>query len=438
MKNLNMRSAFSILAFVCLISPILLHSQNNFNKTLNKDFEGINYINIEHRRGPLVVSPSTNGKTQLKVDISFQAESEADAQIVFKNILLDAKDQGDRLTASTRFETQSWVTNNGNSKIKFKNGDRVKNIKKLKISMTLLVPEVEDLTLSNKYHDIIISDGVKVKNENNIQLYSGVLKVGNLFGPLQLNLKYSKAYLKNIKDGNLELYDANISLEDAENLTINSKYSDILIGNGNNLTLKCYDDKLKAKDFKGNIEITDKYSDLEIGSFNNARMDLYDTDLILGSGNDLQVKSKYSEFRIQQLNSLNFELSYDDDLYIQKLNSIAAESKYTKFKIDELNSKIHLESYDDVVDVRRLSGPLEEVYFNCKYSDFNVKLPDQALYRMDAQLTYGTLDYPKSSFESQYYKEKGNLLEIKGRVKSAGEESPLVQLIAYSCDIDLR
>ena len=311
----------------------------------------------------------------------------------------------------------------------FKDGKKVKDLKNLTIGMNLYVPDVKDLALSNKYELIRIEEGIQANMK--INLYSGRIEVGDLAGPLSLEMKYSKGSIGNFAGGKLDLYDCKIDFGNAGQTRLNSKYSEITLKEVEELKIESYDDNISTGNIKGNLAVTAKYSDLEIGNFGPALMDLYDSNIKGQNGDNLQIKSKYSKLELKQLNNLNFELSYDDKIAIENLGSLTADAKYTDFLINVLKSKLNFTSFDNKLVVKEVTGPLEEMIIDGKYGEIRLDFDNELDYRVEANLSYGKLEYPEDQFDIQIYKEKHELIEIQGKKKGATDDSPKLKIDTY-------
>ena len=437
MKNFIEKRAFKIgiLLFMLLSSTVLLEAQIKKERKINKTFTGKNNIKIEHTRGPVYVLKSNTNEVKLDITISVEAMNEADAKLVLDNISVDIEDVSNRLAIESKTNIQSYNSTNRSTKVKFKNGTTVKNARNIKSVLTIYVPDLEKLFVANKYDDVNIDDNIT--SDLTLNIYSGRVDIGNINGNLELEMKYSKGEIGNFQDGDLNLYDCNLRIGAGKILNLASKYSELKLKEFSKVDLDCYDDNLEIGNIAGDLTLTDKYSEFEFGNFNNAKMDLYDTNISLEQGNDLQLKSKYSEIKLQKLSSLNFELSYDDNTRINELGSFYAESKYSEFSFGQLESGLTMNSYDDDVRVTKFTGPLKTLKFTGKYSELTMAIPSTISYKLEATLTYGKLDFPKDKFTTSLNQKNSSKFEFKGAMKDSNDSSPTIEIEAYDCKIDL-
>ncbi|NRB49618.1 MAG: hypothetical protein HRU41_18200 [Saprospiraceae bacterium] len=430
-----MKNAFNIL-ILCLLVTSACFGQDEQQKTISKVFSGKQKVSVTHRYGPLQVVKSGDGQIKLTATLSARTKEPGDMELLEKQFDLEIVESTNILDIKTNFEIENWNSRNGIISLKFKDGSRLKQVKDLEIGFLLEVPNLEELSLANKYDEIIIREDISTNL--NINLYDGRLQTANIDGQLKIATKYSKGSIGNFTNGELNFYDSDFNLGNAQNVLLTSKYSKLQFSDVGAFTIESYDDKITWTNVKGDISIIDKYSDFVGGSFANGKFELHDSKVTLKDGESLQLKSKYTKFKFGTLQSLSFELSYDDKVEIVSLGSLKSKSKYTDYNIGELKSGLSVNSYDDDFEIERFTGPLQGIDFTGKYSDITLILPESIDYRLEAYAKYGKIQYAESSLQTNYYKEKNDEVEIKGQTKNASDSSPLISINSYDGKIILN
>lgn len=425
-----------LLAVTLLFSLTRLEAQEERRQLLEKTLDAPAKVSVHHQHGPLLILPSADGRLRYEAEIRFRADDASAAQQMFDHFSVKSEESGGELRLQTMNEIKNWKSHNNKVTITFQNGEEVRNVYDLKINMRVYVPKLERLHLVNKYDDITVENDFR--GDLAVTLYSGEVETEDIDGNLELDMKYSKGEFGSFRDGTLQLYDSDVELENGQSVTVNSKYSKLELGDVAQLRLESYDDEIETGPVQGLLTITDKYSDIAIERFAQAQMDLYETKLEAETGEDLQAKSRYANVEIEQLGSLTFELSYDDKIEIGRLGSLSSESKYSDYAIGTLERRLKIDSYDDELKIERITGPLEEISFNGKYTDLHLPLPGDAAYLLEANLTYGDLKFPEDRLEQQFYKEKNDRLEMRARIKGAGEESPKILITSYDGDVNIQ
>ena len=430
-----MKNAFNIL-LLCLLFTSLGYAQEEQQKTLSKTFSGKQQVSITHRYGPLQDVKSSDGQVKLTAVLSARTKEAGDMELLEKQFDLEVVESTNILDIKTKFDIENWNSRNGIISLKFKDGSKLKQVKDLKVSFLLEVPDLEKLSLTNKYDEILIREDLNADLE--VTLYDGRLQTANISGQLKIDTKYSKGSIGNFSGGELKFYDSDFNLGNGDAVKLTSKYSKLEFKNLNSFVIESYDDKINWGNVEGDISIIDKYSDFNGGNFKNGRFELHDSKLTLGDGNNLQIKSKYTKFQFGKLQSLSFELSYDDKVEIASLGTLQSTSKYTDYKLGRLISGLKVNSYDDDFEIEQFVGPLESIDFTGKYSDISLQLPSSTEFRLEAYAKYGKLQYAESAMETTYYKEKNDEVEIKGKTKNATDSSPLITINSYDGKIILN
>ena len=468
----------SLLSLLLITFSFALSAQVEKSKSVEKTFDlgKDGSIGVDHRYGLLKVTESTDGKVHLSARLRIEGSKEEDIERTLDQFDIDINEFGNRVTIETDLSIKNWNTRNGRTNITFKNGTKVKGLKKFTVEMLLAIPDLKAVSLKNKYEDIILDH--EFKGDVEVEVYDGDFKAKNIVGELELNVKYGKAMLQDIGNGDITLYDGELEMESGKVVKISSKYSEYTIGDTESLEVKAYDDKFEVGNVKGRLEITDKYSEIELGNFGEADLDIYDADIDGKKGGKLTIQgSKYSKYRFLELESLNIDESYDDEFILKNMtdvdinrtkytefsigrlsgdlkvssshddkfvvealtNLLISESKYTEFEVGELSGRVDLlDSHDDKLEVRTVEKGFKGLKLDGKYTKIYMDIPSSIKYEIDVDMNYGGIEYPEAAFDNQYYKEKGDVLAVKGKMIGAGADAPKVEVRGHDCKVDLN
>lgn len=430
-----------IITFFLLVLVFPLFSQIEQSKKVEKTFDlskgGI--VKVDHRYGLLKVVPSTDGKVHLNARMRVEGEKEKDIQLALAQFDMDISETGNQVIIETDLGIKNWMGRNNRINLTFKNGLKVKGLKKITAEILLAVPDLMKLELRNKYEDIIMDHDFKGDLE--VYLYDGDLRAKDIGGELEMTIKYGKATIGNIADGDLTLYDSKMELEGGKDVRLSSKYSDYTIGDTESLTIKAYDDKMELGNIKGKFKIEDKYSEIEMENFGEAFLDIYDADFRGKRGGNLTIEgSKYSKYIFSSIANLEIEESYDDEFVLKSVENIEiAKSKYSEFDVGALSGKVAIgTSHDDELKIDVIESSFKGLKLDGKYTKIYMDIPSAVKYILDVEMTYGSIDYPEDNFENQFYKEKSSDLEVRGKIKGASDDAPKVIIKGYDCKIELE
>jgi hypothetical protein len=426
-----MKSIYKFFAIAILLSSAsFLQAQVEKKKTFSGEFSDLSHLVINHRRGPLEVRKSTDGKTRYEATLFIQAKEEESAAMMLERFELKEDTFDGKLEVSSSFNIQNWTTINGKTKIKFNDGTKISGIREVKIDMIIYVGKLDKLHLKNKYDEIKIHDDIAA--DLSIELHSGKLQMVDFMGDLALEMKYSKGFLKNIADATMEIYDCDMVMGNAGKIQIESKYSSFKIGDLTELRGETYDDEFEMGNLT-TVILEDKYSQFQMGNFKTAKLDFHDAEFKAGNAESIEIKSKYSEFVFENAGAIEFETSFDDNVKAVQVGTFSADSKYSEFIFKTVTeSAIIAPSFDDKLEISSLGSSFKTLKIDGKYTDMDVDIVAGSLFHLNVDMTYGKVYFNEDSFETQVWKEKdSSRQEIIGKTKGATEESGTIEVLGF-------
>jgi len=475
-KKFSQKGGGLLLLFIfSFVTPLTgqIEKSKSVEKTFDLSKDGV--VKVDHRYGLLKVIQSSDNKVHLTARMRVEGNDEEEIQRALSQFEIDINEFGNQVTIETDLGIKNWNGRNGKINLTFKNGAKVKGLKKFTTEMLVAIPDLKALSLKNKYEDIIIDHDFKGDLE--VEIYDGDLTAKNIAGELELNVKYGKAIFADIGDADLTLYDSEMEMEGGKAIKLSSKYSEYTIGDTESLKIDAYDDKFELGNIKGRLEIKDKYSEMEVGNFGEALLDVHDGDFEGKKGGNLTITdSKYSKYRIGEVADFVIEGSHDDKYIVKKVGTfevditkytefevddlagqfkvrdshddkfiigtvtdlLVNQSKYTEFEIGSLSGQVNLlDSHDDKLEVREVKASFKGLKMDGKYTKVNMDMPSSVKYEIDAEMKYGGIEYPESAFESTYYKEKDSVLAVRGKIKGARADAPKIEVRGHDCRVDL-
>ncbi|MDX8341513.1 hypothetical protein SLH46_20105 [Draconibacterium sp. IB214405] len=404
--------------FLVTIAAFLIGSQlgwaQNYeaSKTLNKSasVKADVRINLSNHAGDIKINTTNDNTVTISTEIKVDASNREDAEKLIAAIEAFEFDQrGNTLDIDTRFY-KNMNSTNGRSTITLLNGDKVK-IKDFEIRHEMNIPKSANLNLENKYSSVSLGES---SGENKLNLYSSELHAEGFLSVVGLEAKYSKLHVEKFNDkANFILYDTDIEFKTAGDINIESKYSKIEGSTAANLEIESYDDKVLIDGFS-NLKMDAKYTDLvSEAELEKLSLNLYDCNLKISSAKSAEFSGKYSELKLGKVKTLTIPESYDNDIYLDKTVSIdITESKYSKYIIKS-TSKLSIVGYDDDIDIDELNTDFEGISFDAKYGKLIINA-GSVPFKIDAQMKYGKVDFPKTLLPSRHVEKSGELELLAG------------------------
>lgn len=152
-------------------------------------------------------------------------------------------------------------------------------------------------------------------------------------------------------------------------LTLDTRHSDVKIGELYSFNLKSFDDKIITGDINKDLSVNAKYSDLIMGSSKNTSLDLFDCDFTAGCATNLSINSKYSDISFNSCTNLSIT-SFDDDVFFEHaIVNFSCDAKYSDFTLKMIrNASLSMFDSDFTInESKNLS------IGSSKYSDINIK-----------------------------------------------------------------
>lgn len=214
-----------------------------------------------------------------------------------------------------------------------------------------------------------------------------------------------------------------IYIPTANKLDIESKYADVTVAN--NVT------KVNADITNGNLELQDantltlrsKYANVTTGNIKNAEIEFINGRLILKEVEDLDIDTKYSTIEIASAQKVNL-ISTNDEYEFDELGALQGRKNYGNLRVSKLTKSIELDGTNADVKVRNILAGVETITFNNKYADIRLPLRNLKNYTVTYVGPYSNVyaNFEKKPLVVKEEKEGGlatTLRNIQREVESA-------------------
>ena len=443
-REINLPTCKTIIFFLILLSPVVLlasavEKSRLITKEVNVDEQML--VEVWHERGQLDVEYYQGSKAILTVNMIARGDVEEDLDVLLSKYSLDVNTDGQTVFIESNTNIKNWNQVSAilykRTKIRFKDGSVINSkIDDLKVNFNLKIPRIKKLDLTNKYHDINVSN---VPFDLSVTQFSSGIDIGDVAGNFTLHMKYGKGTVGEVQNADLELFDSKLRMKDIEYLKVSDKYSDLVFGNAGNADMRLFDADVEMGNVRQKCDIRDKYSKISLGTIESGVWDLFDAKIDIESAKELDIKSKYTELEISSLDKLQLT-SFDDNFIVTSLGFIVSEeSKYTKYEIGTLQeSATFNQSFDDKFEVLNVGSAFKGFSMDSKYTKVALPIPSGIKYHLETDCKYGKIEYPQDAFETKVYIERDSELKIKGSMRGATDQSPLVKISGFDNKVNLN
>ncbi len=218
-------------------------------KEINKSFpvDKNSSLFVDNRFGNMTITHWNKPEVLIRVEIESVASQERQAQQNLDRVKIDLRQNGDKVSVITSRENLGKGRNNN---------------ERLTVNYFISIPATMKLELTQAYGNITLPS--KNEGESDITVKFGNLSAGSFTKYLKLDAKYSNVLVRDLVNASLDLsFCGDVEVGNGKNLSIESKYSTLKIGDLDVLDLDNKFGNLKAGNLKkATIEM--KYSDVTI------------------------------------------------------------------------------------------------------------------------------------------------------------------------------
>lgn len=352
-----MKSTFKNFAFLITLIlfaiPSFAKVDNERTRTVTKEFEvnAGSTVSIAHKRGDIEVEYYDGDKAKLQVLLVVRGDVPEDLETVLSKYTFDIETFGDRTEVKSNSNIEKWSTNTGNLfskgkyQIKFKDGSEITSrVSDIKADLKLWIPQISKLELSSRHEDIRGND---LPFSLDVKVYDGDLRLGNIGGALNLEIKHGSGTMGQLGNAVIELYDSRLKMKDAARLEIKTKHSDIEMSNAESIDLDIYDGEIILGNVASYFNIKEKHASITVNEIGNGTWDMYDSKVRVEKADRLIVKAKHGKYELKNIRSLDLD-GYDITLNIGHLGKLSSkQAKHTKFYIDALENSLQFDNAYD-------------------------------------------------------------------------------------------
>jgi hypothetical protein len=270
-----MKSKFNLaIAFLLISTLIGSASGAEFSKQYRKGWikNSVSGIQINNKFGEVKVNNMNGDSVTVKVLITINNASESKAREMISKIHINLQKNGDQVMGETEIE------------------DGFRGNNSFSIDYLINTPKDKDLTISNKYGNVVIGD---LEAKGSFDVSYGSMTAGKMKSPsenpIKITVAYGKADLETINSAEIEIKYSKLYAGEIGHLLLDSKYSEVNIHKIGMMTLDSKYDGFTIDQIE-RLRAVSKYT--------NYKIDLLTSDLDLDTG--------YGSVRINKVNP-NFE-----------------------------------------------------------------------------------------------------------------------------------
>ncbi len=154
--------------------------------------------------------------------------------------------------------------------------------------------------------------------------------------------------------------------------------------------------EIEAQSFKNSSNlVVIKFSDAQFGFVEGGEFEIAYSELDLDKGNSAKVNSSFSDVGLGHFNNLDIVSKYDD-LKIEKVTTITCGAKFAEVNVEELTGAFTFNVEYGGLDIESLGSSFGSGKIINSFNDVNISLNADVSLTLDAEVDFGSVDYPES------------------------------------------
>jgi len=296
------------------------------------------------------------------------------------------------------------------------------------VELVLRVPKMKSITVSNKYHDVMIEVPA---DRLSFEGFQCDLSVTSSIGELEVINKYGSVRLRDGRNADLQLFQGKFVATELHDVEMELKYSDFQVDKLHQARVESFQSDLEIGSFDrldGNL----KYSEID-GIESGSVLDISTFQCTIKAKSIGQLKvdnAKYSKFYIDKLDELNGDELFQSDFRFDALGSLDIEAKYTDIETELLTGNVRFDGFQNKIEADRLGDTTEKIHLEGNY--LKAELPITLPYEADIELKNGSVRYMS----------QGEIKSATGGLEYRGvsHDNPVVNVLirGFSSHIDLH
>jgi len=295
-------------------------------------------LEVENKYGEVIIEPAPGNELKIKVEISLTAGNYSAIQELEDYVEVEIDRTGSFILAETHWGRSSGFFAKSWSEIKNAfDGDR-----SIEVNYTIEAPNFLDVNVINKFGDVFVGE---FGGRLGLDLAHGDLRGRRIAKPDRVKVSYGRVVVEEWGKGKVEVYFAEMESDKADDLTVNSRNSEIILREAENLVVDSKNDEWqlgRIRSIKGTF------------SFTSAKVDFLEQDAGLHQDyGDLRIEHLGPDFKDIVLTMKKSDVSILVDEQTEFNFSVYLKNGETFSSVPSL---VTLERDQQVGDERQMEG----------------------------------------------------------------------------------
>ncbi len=234
--------------------------------------------------------------------------------------------------------------------------------------------------------------------------------------------------------------DYTVQLPSGMNINITNKYGDIYIDDiKGSVNVNLSNGDIKANSLRGESSINLNFGNGMINELGNAKLNVAYADLEIGSAGQLNIESKSSKIRIQEVGILK-TLSKRDKYTVSRIDNLFGESWFSDIWLYRMDEEINFNPKYGILKVDSIPDRFSFININTEFTDLNLVFSRTASYQLEIMKHNDVmLRLPDAYGELEVIDQEEEAVHLKGAVGPRHNTAVRVKLTApKKCIISIQ
>jgi hypothetical protein len=231
--------------------------------------------------------------------------------------------------------------------------------------------------------------------------------------------------------------DYTVSMPASNSLEINHRHGDVFVDKrSGSVNIDLAHGQIVTEELTGRCDITIRhgsggriasigsgsldmqhYQRLRIGNMGNIELEVAHAQLDVEKAGDLDFDLRHASFEVESAGNVEVNLQHSK-FDGGDVRSFSSDMQHSNVSIDRLQSRLSIDSNHGNVEVDRISKGFQSVNFDGNHSYLGISLEPGASASIDAEMSFGKMNYLESEVKMSYVNKEDHRSEYKGTTGS--------------------
>lgn len=427
--------AIAVTLFAFQLSAKDLRNTITDSKVIKKSFD-VNtdaQFNLTSREADINISTWAQNKVEVIVTITVEAFDQEDLDKMLDALVPDISGSRENVTIDAPPCGQQEIVIGTRRRIKMNN--EFYKIKSYHFTYDIKMPATNNVNLKNRFGKVNMD---KHMANVNLELYECKLQ-GTGINSVETvaNLRFTDGSLGSANVLDLKTYEGDVTLNTVNTMQLDCKFSNISLQKAMNTELSAYESNVDLG-ITTMVSAKQNFGKLKITEAKVINLKSYELKLEVGKAETLNFSEcKFSKITFGQASDAKITSAYECKITFGQLNTLSSDAKFTTVDIGQLETSAVMTGYESTLNISEVSENFTKLSLDGKFCSANIGLNGKPGYRLSANLSYGSIEFPKENMDNLKVNKNGNTVSVSGKTTGYTGNSS-ISMKGYETKVNLK